>query len=80
MENVYFLIFLIVVSFSTLGAQMNIENKDAYVWFDNAIGVENSCLYVGKEYKENYKFKDNKHKFFDFNGFQKSCSGNQNCF
>ena len=57
--------------FSTLNAQMSVDNKEVYVWFDTAIGVENSGLYVGKEYKENFKFKNNKHKFFEFNGFQK---------
>lgn len=50
---------------------METDNSAAYVWFDNAIGVENSGLYIGKEYTENYKFKNGKHKFFEFNGFQK---------
>ncbi len=61
----------LLVPFSFLMAQMEENNSLAYIWFDTAIGIENSGLYLGKEYKENYKFKNGKHKFFEFNGFQK---------
>ena len=66
-----FIYLFLLVPFSFLMAQMETNNSAAYVWFDNAIGVENSGLYIGREYTENYKFKNGKHKFFEFNGFQK---------
>lgn len=70
MKNTLF-VFLFVFASNWVIAQKESNDSAAYVWFDNAIGVENSGLYIGKEYKENYKFKNGKHKFFEFNGFQK---------
>ncbi len=40
------------------------EKEDHYKWFDQLTGVENSGIYNGIEYKENFKVINDKHKFY----------------
>lgn len=38
--------------------------RDYYNWFDSEVGIENTGLFNGIRYRELYRVKDNKHKFF----------------
>jgi hypothetical protein len=51
-------------------SQKTFEESKAYYWFDNIIGQNNSGLYKGIEYREEYRFfSDAYHKFYLENKF-----------
>ncbi|NQY05023.1 MAG: hypothetical protein HRT68_02180 [Flavobacteriaceae bacterium] len=58
-----FIAFLALINLSASYAQ-NGSNPEYYEWFDAIIGVENTGLYDGIEYKEKYRTINEKHKFF----------------
>ena len=40
------------------------DQKDYYNWFDEQVGIENTGLFNGIRYKELYRIKNGKHKFY----------------
>ncbi len=55
----------------TLQSQQNVSQENYYNWFDNQVGIENTDLYNGIRYKELYRVKNGKHKFFQSSNFIK---------
>lgn len=53
----------------TLQSQQNLSQEKYYNWFDNQVGIENTGLYNGIRYKELYRVKNGKHKFFESPNF-----------
>ena len=52
-------------------AQNNSRNGSHYNWYDAIVGVENNGLYVGYEYKDQYRITEEYHKFFQSHDFLK---------
>ena len=52
-------------------AQNNSRNGSHYNWYDAIVGVENTGLYVGYEYKDQYRITEEYHKFFQSHDFLK---------
>jgi hypothetical protein len=46
------------------------DQKDYYNWFDDQVGIENTGLFNGIRYKELYRIKNGKHKFYKSPDFQ----------
>ena len=40
------------------------SQRDYYIWFDDQVGIENTGLFNGIRYKEMYRIKNGKHKFY----------------
>ena len=40
------------------------DQRDYYNWFDEQVGIENTGIFNGIRYKELYRIKDGKHKFY----------------
>lgn len=54
-----------------LNGQNKIETENYYLWFDEQVGIENTGLNNGIRYKELYRIKDGKHKFYRTSSFIK---------
>lgn len=55
-------LFAVVYAFN-LQAQQE-DQRDYYNWFDEQVGIENTGLFNGIRYKEGYRVKNGKHKFY----------------
>ncbi len=68
MENKYTIKFTIILLFlfiiSSSYSQNQSNQKDYYKWFDNYIGIENTGLFNGLRYKEEYRTIEGNHKFY----------------
>lgn len=49
----------------------NYSKEKIYSWYDGQTGMENSSLFRGIEYVEAHRMINEKHKFFEFQEFQK---------
>lgn len=74
MKSIFF--FKLTIAFISFGffnstySQLTSEQNLAYNWFDNIIGKNNTGLFKGIEYREEYRFfSDKYHKFFLENRF-----------
>lgn len=45
------------------------QSNDVFIWFDNQVGIENTALYNGVEFKNIYNLLNNKHRFFETSDF-----------
>mgnify|MGYP001827575124 CR=1 FL=1 len=61
------LLFFITSFFSY--AQNDSNRASHYNWYDGIVGVENAGLYVGYEYKDQYRITEEYHKFFQSHDF-----------
>ncbi|WP_103865305.1 hypothetical protein [Aquimarina sp. I32.4] len=67
---VFVFTFLLIILPKFFYAQAIINETPAYYrWFDNSVGVNNTGLYNGIEYEEEYKVKSDKNQFFDTKNF-----------
>lgn len=57
-------ILLYIISSQWIHAQISKDKKDYYTLFDKFIGIENTGLFEGYEYKERYVTKDGNHKYY----------------
>jgi len=46
------------------------DQRDYYNWFDQQVGIENTGLFNGIRYKELYRIKNGKHKFYKSPDYQ----------
>ncbi len=46
------------------GQAQDSSEREYYNWFDSQVGVENTGLFNGTRYRELYRIRDGKHKFF----------------
>ncbi len=60
---------LILVCALNMKAQQA-DQKDYYNWFDDQVGIENTGIFNGIRYKELYRIKDGKHKFYKSSEYQ----------
>jgi len=61
-----FTVLIFIFSSSSLSAQdiKNYDEEKYYSWFDKQVGLENTSINNGIRYKELYRVKNNKHKFY----------------
>ncbi len=68
MNKIYIKYFIVAFSFFFVSyfSQSQTQNtqKNYYKWFDKQVGVENTGLNNGVRYKELYRIKNGKHKFY----------------
>jgi hypothetical protein len=68
MKNLNFIkLFLITIFFFgtiSSNSQNTYSQKNIYKWFDKIVGIENTGLFEGTEYKEKYRTIRGNHKFF----------------
>lgn len=62
--TLWFSAFLLFRTISAFGQQA-LEIAPYYNWFDGMLGIENTGLYRGVEYMEQYRTINDKHKFFE---------------
>ena len=65
-SNLFFL--LLFIPFLSI-AQNRSNDSSYYNWYDDLVGVENTGLYVGYEYKDQYRITEEHHKFFQSHDF-----------
>ncbi len=68
MEKKYTLRFILILLFlfitNSFYSQTQSSQKDYYKWFDNYIGIENTGLFNGLRYKEEFRTLEGNHKFY----------------
>jgi hypothetical protein len=63
-------LILLFLSFSFITTAQNTStNGSHYNWYDAIVGVENTGLYVGYEYKDQFRITEDFHKFFQSHDF-----------
>lgn len=62
-KKVLIILLITIYTEQSYGQSLNYE-KDFLNWFDNIIGIENTGLSNGLVYKEKYRSRNEKHKFF----------------
>ena len=65
------LLFLSLFFTTNLIGQTSTENEKYYIWFDKIVGVENTGLFNGLRYQEEFRTLNNNHKFFSSSQFIK---------
>ncbi len=61
----YFILsFLFSFSISITNSQNTISLKDNYLWFDKQVGIENTGLFNGLRYDEEFRMENDNHKFY----------------
>ncbi len=65
------LLFLSLFFTVNLSGQTSTENEKYYIWFDKIVGVENTSLFNGLRYLEEFRTLNNNHKFFSTSQFIK---------
>lgn len=65
------LLFLSLFFTANLSGQTSTENEKYYIWFDKIVGVENTGLFNGLRYLEEFRTLNNNHKFFSTSQFIK---------
>ncbi|NOQ91307.1 MAG: hypothetical protein GQ552_01165 [Flavobacteriaceae bacterium] len=55
---------IIIMTIKPAYCQANSNEKNNYKWFDNSVGIENTGLFNGLRYKEEYRTLDGSHKFY----------------
>jgi len=69
MRRITNLLFLILfIPFISI-SQNKSDDSSYYDWYDGLVGVENTGLYVGFEYKDQYRITEEYHKFFQSHDF-----------
>lgn len=65
-KNLIFISYILVFQFFTskVCAQIDLESKDHFVWFDAVVGHGNSGIYNGTIFVEQFKTKPNNHRFY----------------
>ena len=63
------LLFLVLFLSLFSSAQNKSDNSSYYNWYDDVVGVENTGLYVGYEYKDQFRITEEDHKFFQSHDF-----------
>ncbi|MCK5677423.1 MAG: hypothetical protein KAH72_02980 [Flavobacteriaceae bacterium] len=68
MEKKYTLRFILILLFlfitNSFYSQTQSSQKDYYKWFDNYIGIENTSIFNGLRYKEEFRTLEGNHKFY----------------
>lgn len=64
------LVCVFLVLFATHIRAQQTDQRDYYNWFDEQVGIENTGLFNGIRYKEMYRIKNGKHKFYKSPDFQ----------
>ena len=54
----------LVIPFFVFGQKQD-DKKDIYVLFDNVVGLDNTSIYNGNEYREEFRTLDNNYPYFD---------------
>ena len=65
--------YLVFVYLSVFAVQLQAQQADQrnyYNWFDEQVGIENTGLFNGIRYKELYRIKNGKHKFYKIPEYQ----------
>jgi hypothetical protein len=65
------IIYLFVFFTTNLFGQTSSENEKYYIWFDQIVGIENTSLFNGLRYQEEFRTLNNNHKFFSTSEFIK---------
>ncbi len=65
------LLFLSLFFTANISGQTSTENEKYYIWFDKIVGVENTSLFNGLRYLEEFRTLNNNHKFFSTSQFIK---------
>ena len=60
----YLLTALLILALIPGGRAQDNSQREYYNWFDSQVGVENTGLFNGIRYRELYRVRDGKHKFF----------------
>lgn len=60
----FILILLFLFITNSFYSQTQSSQKDYYKWFDNYIGIENTSIFNGLRYKEEFRTLEGNHKFY----------------
>ena len=65
----YLILLFFCINSSSLFSQNNSSSENYYNWFDNIIGINNTNLLNGIEFKEEYRTLENNSQYFFSNQF-----------
>ena len=68
-QSIRIILFLLYASSTVLIGQTKKQESEFYSWFDEIVGVDNSSLFNGIEFKEKFRFLNDNTNYFNTNKF-----------